>query len=86
MLTRSKEFGSTVFDSFGFHKMELSSESKAHVRSRLPLESIVHEHDQASGLVSLLKSLLTIDPAVRVTAGNALKSTFFEQSEQRNKT
>jgi len=78
MLTRSKEFGSTVFDSFGFHKMDLPAESKEHVRSRPPLESIVNERDQTSDLVGLLKSLLMIDPAVRATAGDVLKATFFD--------
>jgi dual-specificity kinase/CDC-like kinase len=82
MLTRSKEFGTTVFDTFGFHKMELSEESKSHVRSRPPLKSVVNERDQTSGLVGLLKSLLMIDPVVRTTAGDALKSTFLEHVPQ----
>ncbi len=82
MLTRSKEFGSTVFDSFGFHKLDLPAESKEHVRSRPPLESIVNERDQTSGLVGLLKSLLMIDPAVRATAGDALKATFFDTTHK----
>ena len=59
--------------------MELPAESKLHVQSRVPLELIVSDSDQSSGLVvGLLKSLLMIDPAVRATAGDALKSSFFE--------
>jgi len=82
MLIRSKEFGSTVFDTFGFHTMDLPSESKAHVRSRLSLDSIVSESDKESGLVGLLKSLLMVDPAVRATAGNALKAPFLDTSSR----
>jgi len=62
--------------------MDLPSESKAHVRSRLSLDSIVSESDKESGLVGLLKSLLMVDPAVRATAGNALKAPFLDTSSR----
>lgn len=81
MLSRSKTFGSTVFDSYGWHCMELPSASKSHVNKALPLESMVRESDQGEGLGTLLRSLLTIDPAVRATAGDALKSAIFSFRE-----
>ncbi len=81
MLSRSKTFGSSVFDSYGWHCMELPSASKSHVNKAQPLESIVREGDQGKGLGNLLRSLLTIDPAVRATAGDALKSTIFSSND-----
>lgn len=80
MVSRSKEFGTSVFDVYGWHKMELSSSSKAHVRKNLPLDSFVKEDDKKSGLNGLFQSLLTIDPAVRCTASDALKAPFFTKS------
>ena len=76
MASSSKEFGS-VFDSQGWHKMSLSSTSLSHVQKMEPLERIITEHDRQSGLVQLLRSLLTIDPSYRATAGEVLKIPLF---------
>lgn len=83
MVSRSKQFGSTVFDVYGWHKMELSSSSKTHVRKNAQLENLVKGDDKNSGFSGLLRSLLTIDPAVRSTAIDALKAPFFVEDEKR---
>lgn len=69
------------FDSRGWHKIRgvLSSRSIEHVRKMMPVEQLVLEHDRSTGLGSLLRSLLTIDPKRRATAREALLSPFFKQ-------
>ena len=75
-----------VFDSYGWHKMNavLSPSSLSHVRKMGPLESLVTDHDKPSGLVHLLRSLLTIDPNVRSTAKEALQKSQFCSTYQHN--
>lgn len=81
MVTRSKDFGTRLFDSDGWHKMEdLSSGSKAHVRRAAVLEMNVKEKDTHTKLASLLRSLLTIDPDHRSSAANAMKNPFFSNN------
>lgn len=84
MVSRSKEFGSSVFDVYGWHKMELSASSKSHVRKSPSLDLFVKEEDKDSGLGGLLRSLLTIDPAVRCTASDALKAPFFAEGGKKD--
>lgn len=71
-----------VFDSYGWHRMgggTLSSSSLGHVRKMGPLEGLVTERDRPSGLVGLLRALLTIDPERRAVAREALSSPFCSQ-------
>jgi len=72
MVVRSKEFGTSAFDSHGWHKLELSSSSKSYVRKAKPLEAVVKSEDRDSGLLELLQSLLTIEPCMRSRATEAL--------------
>jgi hypothetical protein len=78
-MSRDSSLASECFDSHGWHRIRgvLSSRSIEHVRKMVPIEQIVSEHDQPSGLGRLLRQLLTIDPKRRVTAGEALKFSFF---------
>jgi dual-specificity kinase/CDC-like kinase len=68
-----------VFDSHGWHKMErvLTSSAMSHVRNVGPLETLVTDH----GLVQLLRSLLIIDPNVRATADQGIRSRFCTPSK-----
>eukprot|EP00957_Ditylum_brightwellii_P080083 6090511-Ditylum_brightwellii.AAC.1 len=68
-----------TFRSNGLHRMGsiLSSSSVSHVKKMGTLESLVLNHDRHSGLASLLRSLLVIDPECRATAADALKLLFF---------
>jgi len=84
MIRRSTTLGSTVFDSFGWHAMDLPPSSATHVKKSVPLEAIVTDQDKSSGLVNLLRQLLTIDPAIRASAGEALKANFCSLSEYSN--
>jgi len=80
MLRRSDTLGATAFDKYGWHKLDLSTESLNLVRKCESLENLIMERDKSSvlvGLVSLLRSLLTIDPKMRVTAGEAKKCPIF---------
>lgn len=79
MVSRSKEFGTRIFDTHGWHKMEnLTSESKSHIRKAPVLEMNVKGKDVNSGFASLLRDLLTINPDHRASAGNALRNSFFD--------
>eukprot|EP00981_Chlorochromonas_danica_P002530 scaffold487_cov178-Ochromonas_danica.AAC.18 len=75
------------FDSHGRVKRgELSRSSDAFVEELLPLEGkrgffSVQPEDWQSGIVELMKGLLTIDPCVRLTAQQALNTTFFTRKE-----
>ncbi|KAL7518368.1 hypothetical protein ACHAWX_003205 [Stephanocyclus meneghinianus] len=82
LLDRSKSpLARECFDSRGWHRLRgvLSSRSAAYVRKTKPIERMVsdHDRDRSSGFVELLRSLLTIDPAKRATARQALDSRFF---------
>lgn len=79
MLSKSNSFG-RLFDSYGFHSLDLPSESKDFVRKTKSLENILKLNDQSAGLIELLRDLLKIDPVLRVTAKEALKSSIFVQS------
>jgi hypothetical protein len=79
MLKRSQNYGKTAFDSYGWHKLDLPKESLALIRKCESLENLLMERDKSSGLVglvSLLRSLLAIDPTMRATAREAKKCTF----------
>jgi len=83
MVSRSKEFGTRIFDAHGWHKMDtLSSESKSHVRKAAVLEMNVKGNDKDSGFASLLRDLLTINPDQRASAGNALRNSFFDDKNK----
>lgn len=84
MIEDSKEFG-PVFDREGWHKLDLSSSSKEHVRKNVDLQTMVKEKDQASGIASLLKSLLSVDPDQRASASDALSSNFFSEVAEDSK-
>jgi dual-specificity kinase/CDC-like kinase len=75
MVSRSKEFGTSTFDSYGWHRLDLSPSSKSYVRKTKPLELVVKNEDRDSGLLELLQSLLTIEPCKRYTASVALANT-----------
>jgi Serine/threonine protein kinase len=75
MVSRSREFRTSAFDSNGWHKLELSPSSKSYVRKTKPLELVVKNDDRDSGLLELLQSLLTIEPCKRSTASEALMNT-----------
>lgn len=79
MLKRSRNVGSSAFDQYGWHRLDLPPESLASVRKCESLENLIMNRDKSSGLVglvSLLRSLLTIDPVMRGTAREAKKSPF----------
>lgn len=80
MLSKSNTFGN-LFDSHGFHNLDLPRDSKDYVRKMKPLESILKPTDQPSGLIKLLRDLLRIDPTLRVTANEALRSPIIMESQ-----
>ena len=76
MTRRAKTFGN-LFDSRGWHELDLPRDSRKHVKKMPRIEDIVRTHDSPSGLVGLLRLLLTLDPTSRATAGESLQSNFF---------
>lgn len=72
MISCSREFGTIAFDSYGWHKLDLSPSSQSYVRKTKSLETIIKNEDRNSGLLELLHSLLTINPCKRSTAKEAL--------------
>jgi dual specificity protein kinase CLK2/3 len=76
MLSKSKTYGD-AFDSEGLHRLQLPLESQEHVHKMKRLENIFKD-DQSTSLVNLLRELLKIDPSMRVTAHDALRSSAFE--------
>ena len=78
MLSKAKTYGD-AFDSQGLHRLNLPLESQEHVHKMKPLEKIFKD-DQSTSLVKLLRQLLRIDPSVRITAHDALKSSVFENA------
>lgn len=76
MLSKSNTYGD-AFDSQGFHRLNLPLESQEHVHKMKQLEDIFKD-DKSTSLVKLLKELLRIDPSVRITAHDALRSSAFE--------
>jgi serine/threonine protein kinase len=76
MLSKSNTY-EDAFDSQGFHRLDLPLESQEHVHKMKQLEDIFKD-DKSTSLVKLLKELLRIDPSVRITAHDALRSSAFE--------
>ena len=83
MIRQAKNFGK-LFDSSGWHGLDLPRDSRKHVKKSAPLDDIIRKHDSNSGLVGLLRLLLTLDPKLRATANESLQSNFFRM-ETRNR-
>ena len=83
MVRQAKTFGK-LFDSSGWHGLDLPRDSRKHVKKLAPLEDVIRKHDSASGLVGVLRLLLTLDPKLRATASESLQSNFF-RTESRNR-
>jgi len=69
----------TAFDTNGWHRMGdvLPTSSLEHVMTRKSLDSLIWDEDRSSGMGSLLRFLLVMDPRSRKPAGEVLKLPVF---------
>jgi hypothetical protein len=71
---------SKYFDkhSLSLWRTALDADGRRHVRAMKTLEEFVGA-DKDTGLLSLFRALLTVDPKKRITAGRALTKSFVRQ-------